>query len=226
MSLENPIYISNNLSEAEAPPRDSFIDSFNANNLICSGSGNVIRNSRRSTIIGGTNSAVVNKYNTHKIGDVKSAIYNGIDTTTTNNVLRISCANGIKIKNQLNKNSLTVQKSRDIICVSDVIANNASDIKLKDNIFILSNVSEKVNKLRVVSFVWNNRQSSHSGRDIGLIAQEVEKQFPEITATRDNGVKAVDYKKMTAVLVACVKEKQKRIDNIKKKIKLLNNGAK
>jgi hypothetical protein len=46
----------------------------------------------------------------------------------------------------------------------------------------------------------------NEGHDIGVIAQEVEKVFPEIVTTRNNGYKAVKYEKLTAVLIEAVKE--------------------
>jgi hypothetical protein len=58
----------------------------------------------------------------------------------------------------------------------------------------------------------------NEGHDIGVIAQEVEKVLPEVVTTRDNGYKAVKYEKMIALLIECVKEQQKQIDEIKNKL--------
>jgi hypothetical protein len=58
----------------------------------------------------------------------------------------------------------------------------------------------------------------NEGRDIGVIAQEIEAVLPEIVTTRDNGYKAVKYEKMIALLIECVKEQQKQIDEIKNKL--------
>ena len=44
------------------------------------------------------------------------------------------------------------------------------------------------------------------GSDIGVIAQEVARQFPELTTTRSDGYMAVKYEKLTAVLIAAVNE--------------------
>jgi hypothetical protein len=47
----------------------------------------------------------------------------------------------------------------------------------------------------------------HSGHDVGVIAQEVEKVLPELVTTRDNGYKAVKYDKVNS----CINPSSKRI---------------
>ncbi|MEO2173434.1 MAG: hypothetical protein ABGY96_04985 [bacterium] len=44
--------------------------------------------------------------------------------------------------------------------------------------------------------------------DIGLVAQEVEKVFPELVAENDAGYKGIAYSKLMAVLIEAVKEQQ------------------
>ena len=56
------------------------------------------------------------------------------------------------------------------------------------------------------------------GHDIGVIAQEVEKVAPEIVVTRDDGYKAVNYQKLTALLIEAVKELKEEIKELKRQI--------
>ncbi len=86
-----------------------------------------------------------------------------------------------------------------------------SDGSLKENIFTLGNVLDKVRQLRGVSFQWKE-----DGRqDMGLIAQEVEKIFPEVVSTNPaSGLKSVEYGNLVAVLIEAVKEQQERIDGL------------
>ena len=58
----------------------------------------------------------------------------------------------------------------------------------------------------------------HSGHDVGIIAQEVEKVLPEVVETRENGYKAVKYEKLTALLIQALNEQQKEIKNLKTRI--------
>ena len=55
-------------------------------------------------------------------------------------------------------------------------------------------------------------------KDIGVIAHEVEESFPELVDTRENGYKAVDYQKLTAVLIQAVKELKEELKEVKNKL--------
>jgi hypothetical protein len=76
-----------------------------------------------------------------------------------------------------------------------------SDLRLKQNIQPLENPLAKVEQLRGVSFEWKAQNAS---RQIGMIAQEVEKTLPELVSTDSEGYKSIAYDKMTAVLVGAV----------------------
>jgi hypothetical protein len=72
------------------------------------------------------------------------------------------------------------------------------------------------------TFDWNSKQDIHSGKDVGVIAQEIEAVIPEIVTTRDNGYKAVKYDKLVALLIEGMKEQQLEIEKLKKLTKNLN----
>ena len=66
---------------------------------------------------------------------------------------------------------------------------------------------------------WNDIHKDFKGKeDIGVIAQDVEKVLPEIVTTRDTGYKAVDYQKLSVLLIESVKELKKEVEELKKKI--------
>ena len=50
----------------------------------------------------------------------------------------------------------------------------------------------------------------------GLSAQEIEKIYPEIVSTGEDGYKSVDYGKLTPVLVEAIKEQQDQLIKLKK----------
>ena len=70
-------------------------------------------------------------------------------------------------------------------------------------------------RLSGIHFDWISKPGIHEnkGRDIGVIAQEVEAVFPEIVETRSNGYKAVKYEKMVAIIIQAIKELKVLIDN-------------
>ncbi len=63
--------------------------------------------------------------------------------------------------------------------------------------------------LPITGTVINNHDSTQL--QYGLIAQEVEKIFPELVITESNGYKSVNYLGLIPVLIEAVKELQQRV---------------
>ena len=103
-----------------------------------------------------------------------------------------------------------------IRATNDIVAYYSSDERLKDNIKPLEGALDKVNAMGGYEFDWNDNQEVHEGHDIGVIAQEVQAQYPELVHERDNGYLAVDYVKLTAVLLQAVKELSAKVDQLSK----------
>ena len=99
----------------------------------------------------------------------------------------------------------------------DVTAFSTSDERLKDNVTPIESAIDKINQIGGYEFDWNN-SSEHSGHDVGVIAQEIEKVLPEVVVDRDTGYKAVRYEKIVALLIQAIKEQQLQIDELKSKI--------
>jgi urease beta subunit len=90
--------------------------------------------------------------------------------------------------------------------------NVASDVMLKTNITPLSSTLDKV--LQLDGYRYNWKDSENHTTQIGLIAQEVEQQFPELV-TQNESFKSVNYLGMIAVLIHAMKEQQQEIENIR-----------
>ena len=105
-----------------------------------------------------------------------------------------------------------------IRCVGDIVAYYSSDAQFKDNVLQLDGALDKVKQIRGVSFDWNDKQDVHEGHDIGVIAQEVEAVYPELVHHREHDdSKAVDYVKLTAVLIEAVKELSAKVEALENK---------
>ena len=106
-----------------------------------------------------------------------------------------------------------------------------SDEKLKNDVKTIDFALDKVKKLRGVEYTWN-KGGRKGQKDLGVIAQEVEKVIPEVVRDKemplmdDSGetYKTVDYEKLTAVLIEGMKEQQKQINELKEEVKELKNG--
>ena len=82
--------------------------------------------------------------------------------------------------------------------------NCASDSRLKKNIVNLDGALDKIDLIRGVYHDWIDE--TQGGRQIGVIAQEVQAVYPELVMEGGNGFLSVNYPKLTAVLLQSVKE--------------------
>jgi hypothetical protein len=87
--------------------------------------------------------------------------------------------------------------------------NTFSDERLKTKITKIENAILILDSLNGYYYFWKN--DADKSRQIGVIAQEVEKVLPEIVKQDTKGIKSVDYAKLTAVLIEAVKEQQTEI---------------
>ena len=104
-----------------------------------------------------------------------------------------------------------------ITSTGDVTAFASSDERLKTNLVKIDSALNKVTQISGYHFEWKDLDAApHQGKDVGVIAQEIETILPEIVTERDSGYKAVNYQKITALLIEAVKELKQEIDDLKK----------
>lgn len=99
---------------------------------------------------------------------------------------------------------------------NDVVAFSTSDERLKKDIETITSALEKVLTLRGVTFTWKEEHHlvhGYTGKDTGVIAQDVERVLPEVIQYRDNGFMAVKYEKMMGLLIEALKELNTKVDN-------------
>jgi hypothetical protein len=94
-----------------------------------------------------------------------------------------------------------------------------SDQRLKKDIQPLGeNILGKIESLEGVSYYWRKdefpKKNFSDDQQIGLIAQELESQFPALVKTNDDGYKAVNYNGFTAVLLQAVKELNAKVEKL------------
>lgn len=108
------------------------------------------------------------------------------------------------------------------ICYTGSIA-ACSDLRYKTNISPIRNSLDKLMMLQGVTYDWKRsafaEMNFSDARQIGFIAQDLEKVFPEMVFTDDRGYKSIDYSRLTPVLVETIKEQQKQINDILAKLK-------
>lgn len=80
-----------------------------------------------------------------------------------------------------------------------------SDARLKTNITKIPNALAGIEQINGVTFNWSDPAKSQATY-IGVIAQDVQKVFPQAVVTLDSGYFAVDYGALVAPLIEAVKE--------------------
>ena len=109
--------------------------------------------------------------------------------------------------------------SGDVFAGGDVVAYASSDRRLKNEITLISEPLEKINKIGGYSFTWDEeKQDIYRGKDYGVIAQEIEEILPELVDTRENGYKAVKYDKLVSLLIEGIKDLSKQVEELKEKV--------
>ena len=79
-----------------------------------------------------------------------------------------------------------------------------SDSRYKKDIQTLPSALKNILSLRGVSYYWKDR--SDNTEQIGVIAQEVEKIYPQLVHTNEDGYKSVAYSNLVSPLIEAIKE--------------------
>jgi hypothetical protein len=101
----------------------------------------------------------------------------------------------------------------------DITAYYSSDERLKENFAPLAGALDKVKAIGGYEFDWKEGiedATSKTGHDIGVKAQEIQAQYPDLVHERENGYLAVDYIKLSAVLIEAVKELAAKVEELSK----------
>lgn len=103
-----------------------------------------------------------------------------------------------------------------------------SDMRYKTQIHLISNVLSQLQSLNAYTYKWKQSDFPGKGfdesRQIGVLAQELEQVFPELVVTDKQGYKAVDYARLSAVLLQAVKEQQQLIEQQQQQISTLQQN--
>ncbi len=89
-----------------------------------------------------------------------------------------------------------------------------SDEMLKDNILPITHALTKTRSLKGVYFTWKDSKK----RALGLTAQNVEKNFPELVYQDRKKFKHVQYPNLVGLLIEDVKDQQQQLDKIQQEI--------
>ena len=100
---------------------------------------------------------------------------------------------------------------------ADAFSANPSDRSLKKDITSLTGALQKLLQLHGVNFFWKEPEQmrNQSGPQTGLIAQEVEKVFPDWVTIAPNGYKALTIRGFEALVIEALRELHDEIQKLK-----------
>ncbi|QIX60232.1 tail fiber domain-containing protein [Hymenobacter sp. BT18] len=146
---------------------------------------------------------------------VQARIPNPTSSTSLSLIMRTTFQGNLR-------DALTLYPSGSAAFYGTVTANGVSltsDARFKEQVRPLAHALNDVLQLRGVRYQWNALGVQHGGtagkEQIGLLAQEVEKVFPELVSTDPQGYKSVNYAQLTPVLLEALREQQRQIEELR-----------
>jgi hypothetical protein len=101
----------------------------------------------------------------------------------------------------------------------------SSDIRLKENIESLPDAVSKISKIRGVTYKYKDERYDQD-QQIGVIAQEVQKVYPEAVLVDEDGMLSVNYSSLVAPLIEAVKEQQEDLVKNREMLSIMNGSIK
>jgi len=103
---------------------------------------------------------------------------------------------------------------------------STSDIRLKKEVSPLTGALEKVLRLQGVSFEWKEpeKMGDLTGPQMGLVAQEVEKVFPEWVSDDPDGYRELTVRGFEALAIEAIRELKAEVDDLKTRISELETA--
>ena len=99
---------------------------------------------------------------------------------------------------------------------------DTSDARYRQHVRPLTGALAAVEALHAVRYDWNALGVQHGGvagaGQVGLLALEVEKSYPELVSTDKDGFKAVNYAQLTPVLIQALQEQGQQIVALEKMV--------
>ena len=131
--------------------------------------------------------------------------------------MRISSAGGLSVGTTADPGAGA------IYATGNITAYYSSDARLKENIKDVDNALDIVCAIGSKTFDWTDEYIASKGgedgyfvqkSDFGVVAQDVQKVFPQAVRTREDGTLAVDYEKLATLSFGAIKSLLARIEQI------------
>ena len=133
--------------------------------------------------------------------------------TTATAIITTTSATGVKVRVVSSTETGTVAADRSYASIVEIGTTDSvlsSDRRLKQNIHPVPSISGDLARLQPVLFDWRSEEYPRlglaTGRQLGLVAQDVEKVLPELVTQGEDGFKRVSYQHIPMLLLQGIKE--------------------
>ncbi len=114
---------------------------------------------------------------------------------------------------------------------------NCSDVRFKKGFTPITSALANIGQIQAYTYYWKQDEFPQYGfnnqQQIGFIAQEVEKVYPQVVSTDANGYKSIDYGKLTPILLVAIQELSEKVNSLqgdnavlKAQLEIIINGLK
>ncbi len=157
----------------------------------------------------------------------------GALTITTNggNILMTPNGGTVAITGTLTASALANSSTTSAVCYntgtgaltynSTVGTCTVSDGRLKTAIAPITGALDKILQISGVYFDWKEPSQYGIGRQVGVVAQDVARVFPELVATDSDGKISADYQRLVAPIIEGMRELRQSLANANDRIKEL-----
>ena len=171
-----------------------------------------------NTLIGeGANVSAMDLNNAGAIG------YNAIVSQSNSFVIGGTGANAVKVGIGIAAPASTLHVNGTVGGIGPYL--NLSDSRLKTNIAPITHALPGIIQLQPVSYDWKKEAypqfNFDNKRQIGFLAQELQKIFPEAVTLGADGFYTIAYSELIPVVVQGIKEQQQQIESLKTAIEVL-----
>lgn len=141
-------------------------------------------------------------------------VVRGKATSWRNSDPLLAAGNGSGPSNR--SNALLLRKNGDLTISGSLTQH--SDRRLKRDVQSMGAVGEALDALRPVRFRYKEGSGHPAGQQLGLIAQDVQKEFPSLVREGADGLLSLAYPQLTAVLVKGLQQQRSRIDSLERRV--------